>query len=76
MKKYFPLTTIIICIIGIFVSFKCAENSGEEKVDYLMILTKDYRIIIKDLKGEVIYSDTTNFSNPSKIEQALIDDNL
>lgn len=31
MKKYFPLTTIIICIIGIFVSFKYVEKSSKEK---------------------------------------------
>lgn len=31
MKKYFPEIVIIICIIGIFVSFKYVEKSSKEK---------------------------------------------
>ena len=72
MKKYFPLTTIIICIIGIFVSFKYLEKSSKEKTgsnrslllatpryfegNYYMILRKDYRINLINNKKERAFS--------------------
>ena len=78
IKKYFPEIVIIICIIGIFVSFKYVEKSSKEKTgsnrslllatpryfegNYYMILRKDYRINLTHLKN----NENENFNHYHK----------
>lgn len=71
----FFLGTLAVCIIGT-VSTLIYASRTRPKTDYYLNIDQSDNFYLLDKKGDTIYVEKFNFEAPTKLQSALINDNL
>lgn len=72
----FLFSTLAVCIIGIVCTLAFLNTENTPKTDYYLNIDQSDSFYLLDRKGDTIYVEKFNWENPTKLQSAIINDNL